>query len=79
MDLRQQWNVLLKFGCNVEETNETTQPILCCDSFPALGMIKRKRSTHEKDTHRVESFLFATMERVRPEVRLVQVKRFELG
>ena len=60
MGLRQQWNWLLKFGCNAKETNETTQHILCCDSSAALGLIKRKGST---SSHRVESVLPATMER----------------
>ena len=47
MSLRQRWNWLLKFGCNAEETNETTQQILCCDSSAAKGMIKRKGSARK--------------------------------
>ena len=58
MGLRQQWNWLLQFGCNAEETNETTQQILCCDSFAALIDLKN-------ETYRVESVPLA-----RPEVRL---------
>ena len=45
MSLRQQWNWLLKFGYNAEETNETTQQIVCFDYSAVLGMIKRKAST----------------------------------
>ena len=47
VSLRQQWNWLLKFGCNVEETSEMTQQILCCDSSAALGMIERTGSTRK--------------------------------
>ena len=63
MSLRQQWNWLLKFGCNAEETNESTQQILSCDSSAALGMIKRKGSTRKTKTYRVESVLLTTMQR----------------
>ena len=51
MCLRQLWNWFLKFGCNVEETNETTQQILCRDSSAVLvydqaqGLASQKRDT----------------------------------
>ena len=72
MGLRQQWNWLLKFGCNAKETNETTQQILCCDSSAALGMIKRKGSTR-KTRHIELNAFFLQQWSERPEVRLVQV------
>ena len=56
MGLRQQWNSLLKFGRGNEETELTTQQILCCDSFAALGMIQRKGSTRK--TKHIELIAF---------------------
>ena len=70
MGLRQQWNWLLKFGCNAEEANETTQQILCCDSSAALGMIKRKGSTRKMRHIELKAF-FLQQWSARPEVRLV--------
>ena len=63
MSLRQQWNWLLKFGCNAEETNETIQQILCWDSAAALGMIMRKGSTRKTRHIEFKNVLLATMER----------------
>ena len=74
MGLRQQWNWLLKFGCNAKETNETTQHILCCDSSAALGLIKRKGSTRHIE---LKAF-FLQQWSARPEVRLVQVVTSEM-
>ena len=73
MSLRQQWSWLLKFGCNTEETNETTPQILCCDSSAALGMIKRKGTTR-KTRHIEFKAFFLQQWSVRPEMRLVQVE-----
>ena len=60
MGLRQQWHWFLKFECNAEETNETTQQVLCCDSSAALGVTKRTGSTRE--TKHIE-VLLVTLER----------------
>ena len=72
MSLRQQWNLLLKFGCNAEETSETTQQKLCCNSSAALDMIKRKGSTRKTRHIELKAF-FLQLWSARPEVRLVQV------
>ena len=77
MGLRQQWNWLLKFGCSAEETRETTQQILCCDSSAALGMLKRKGSTR-KTRHIELKVFFLQQWSARPEVRLVQVETSEM-
>ena len=77
MSLRQQWNWLLKFGCSAEETSETTQQILCCDSTAAVGMIKRKGSTR-KTRHIELKVFFLQQWSARPEVRLVQVGTSEM-
>ena len=47
MGLRQQWNWLLKFGRDAEETNATTQQIPCCASSAALGVIQCKGSSRK--------------------------------
>ena len=72
MSLRQQWNWLLKFGCNVEETDEATRQILCCDSSAAQGTIKRKGSTRKTRHIELKAF-FLQQWSARPKVRLVQV------
>ena len=72
LSLRQQWNWLLKFGCNAEETSETTQQIPCCDSSAAPGMIKRKGSTRKTRHIELKAF-FLQQWSARAEVRLVQV------
>ena len=77
MSLRQQWKWLLKFGCNAEETSETTQQILCRDSSAALGMIKRKGSTR-KTRHIELKAIFFQQWSARPEERLVQVETTEM-
>ena len=77
MSLRQQWDWLLKFGCNAEETSETTQQIPCCDSSAALGMIKRKGSTRKTRHIELKAF-FSQHWSARPEVRLVQVGTCEM-
>ena len=61
LSLRQHWNWLLRFGCNAEETSETTQQILCCDSSAALGMIKR--STRKTRHIKLKAFFLQHMER----------------
>ena len=73
MSLRQQWNWLLKFGCNAEETNETTQHFMCCDSSAALGMIKRQGSTRKTRHIELKTF-FLQQWSGRPDVGLVQVE-----
>ena len=60
------------FGRNAEETNETTQQILCCDSSAALGMIRRKGLTRRTSHIELKAF-FLQQWSARPEVRLVQV------
>ena len=77
MGLPQQWNWLLKFGCNAEETNETTQQILCSDSSAALGMIKRKGSTCKTRHIELKAFFWQQWS-ARPEVRIVQVVTSEV-
>ena len=77
MGLPQQWNWLLKIGCNAEETNETTQQILCCDSSAALGMIKRKGPTRKTRHIELKAF-FSQQWSARPEVRIVQVVTSEM-
>ena len=77
MSLRQQWDWLLKFGCNAEETSETTQQILCCDSSAALGMIKRKGSTRKTRHIELKAFILQQWSSARPKVRLVQVETSE--
>ena len=74
MSLRQQWNWLLKFGCNAE-TNVTTHKIQC--SSAALGTIKRKGSTRKKRHIGLKAF-FLQQWSARPEVRLVQVETNEM-
>ena len=49
------------FGCEAEETSETMQQILCCDSSAALGMIKRKGSTRK--TRHIELKAFFLQQR----------------
>ena len=44
MGLRQKWNWQPKFGRRAEETNETKQSILCCDSSATHGAMKRQDS-----------------------------------
>ena len=77
MSLRQRWNWLLKFGCNAEETNETTQQILCCDSSAAVDMIKREGSTRKTRHIELKPF-FPPQWRARKGVRLVQVVTSEM-
>ena len=77
MSLRQQRNWLLKFGCNAEEMNDTTQQILCCDSSAALGMMRRKGSTRKTRHIELKAF-FLQQWSARPGVRLVQVVTREM-
>ena len=63
--------------CNAEETNETTQQILCCGSSAAPGMIQRKGSTRKTKHIDLKAF-FLQQWSARPQVRLVQVGTSEM-
>ena len=63
MGLRQQWKWSLKLGCSAEETNATTQQILCCASLCGGGYGTAQGLGSKDETHRVESVLLATVER----------------
>ena len=77
LGLRQQWNWLLKFGRDAEETNATTRQILCCESSAALGMIQRRSSTRK--TRHIELKAFSLQQwSARPEVRLVKMVTSEM-
>ena len=75
MGLRQQWNWLLKFGRDAEETNATTQQIPCCDSSVALGVIQCKGSSRKSKQIELKTFF---PQRDPSEVRLVKVETSEM-
>ena len=69
--------LVVEVWCNAEETSETTQKILCCDSSAALDMIQRKGSTRKTRHIELKAF-FLQQWSARPEVRLVQVVTSEM-